>query len=389
MVLHLQFRFDMEKTIQQKNKDLVLEAFDTLSNKRDYAKAERVLLRAVALDQPLPVVFNNLGYVDLALGKRAEAERVITEAARRFPTNALSGLARLQVTYALGRLDSAIRLAEESNRTHASDLPNRANSAQVLAEFAVLRGHAAEARRWLGARAQAQRERGVASAPLDSALDDAWIDAWLLNDKPRAQREIDAALAAHPLESLPDVARPYFMVGVLQALLGRPDRARGVVALFDRAKTGAALSAEADRDRHLILGDIAIAERRYADAAREYRDGDRGVCRVCALPRLARAYDLAGEADSARAVFTRYLETPDAARLSLAGRRIRGPDADYLAGTYKRLGELWEAKGDKDKAASYYTKFVDLWKTADPELQPKVAEVRKRLARLSDTEAKR
>ena len=30
----------MEKTIQQKNKDLVLDAFDTLFNKRDYAKAE-------------------------------------------------------------------------------------------------------------------------------------------------------------------------------------------------------------------------------------------------------------------------------------------------------------------------------------------------------------
>jgi hypothetical protein len=27
-------------TIQQKNKDLVLEAFDTLFNKRDYARAE-------------------------------------------------------------------------------------------------------------------------------------------------------------------------------------------------------------------------------------------------------------------------------------------------------------------------------------------------------------
>lgn len=30
----------MEKTIQQKNKERVLEAFDTLFNKRDYAKAE-------------------------------------------------------------------------------------------------------------------------------------------------------------------------------------------------------------------------------------------------------------------------------------------------------------------------------------------------------------
>ena len=30
----------MGRTIQQKNKDLVLEAFDTLFNKRDYARAE-------------------------------------------------------------------------------------------------------------------------------------------------------------------------------------------------------------------------------------------------------------------------------------------------------------------------------------------------------------
>jgi len=30
----------MEKTTQQRNKDIVLEAFDTLFNKRDYAKSE-------------------------------------------------------------------------------------------------------------------------------------------------------------------------------------------------------------------------------------------------------------------------------------------------------------------------------------------------------------
>jgi predicted SnoaL-like aldol condensation-catalyzing enzyme len=31
----------MEKTTQQRNKDIVIEAFDTLFNKRDYAAAER------------------------------------------------------------------------------------------------------------------------------------------------------------------------------------------------------------------------------------------------------------------------------------------------------------------------------------------------------------
>lgn len=126
-----------------------------------------------------------------------------------------------------------------------------------------------------------------------------------------------------------------------------------------------------------MAGHIALAERRYADAVREYRAADEGLCIVCPLPNIARAHDLAGEADSAIAVFTRYVETPDAYR--------RPTDATFLAGTYKRLGELWEAKGDQAKAVTYYAKFVELWKDADPELQPRVAEVRRRLARVQST----
>jgi tetratricopeptide (TPR) repeat protein len=84
--------------------------------------------------------------------------------------------------------------------------------------------------------------------------------------------------------------------------------------------------------------------------------------------------------DSAVATLERFIATPFWNRLD--------PRADpaNLAGAYKRLGELYEARGDKQKAASYYTKFVELWKDADPELQPKVAEVKRRLARLSDVE---
>ena len=52
----------------------------------------------------------------------------------------------------------------------------------------------------------------------------------------------------------------------------------------------------------------------------------------------------------------------------------------------KWMTELLEAKGDRGRAAHYYAKFVDLWKNADPALQPQVADVRKRLARLSDIE---
>ena len=54
-----------------------------------------------------------------------------------------------------------------------------------------------------------------------------------------------------------------------------------------------------------------------------------------------------------------------------------------LAPALKRLGELYEARGDRKRAAEYYEKFVDLWKNADPELQPGVTEARRWLAALS------
>jgi len=54
-----------------------------------------------------------------------------------------------------------------------------------------------------------------------------------------------------------------------------------------------------------------------------------------------------------------------------------------LAPTYLRLGELYEGKADRTKALEYYGRFVDLWKDADAELQPRVAEVRKRIAELA------
>ena len=84
-------------------------------------------------------------------------------------------------------------------------------------------------------------------------------------------------------------------------------------------------------------------------------------------------------------------------KLTLSGPRGVGmsefskinTDAIYLAPSLKRLGELYEAKGDKDNAIKQYTRFVELWKGADPELQPQVAEVRERLRKLTPVERPR
>jgi hypothetical protein len=82
--------------------------------------------------------------------------------------------------------------------------------------------------------------------------------------------------------------------------------------------------------------------------------------------------------DSVIANYERYIATPN------FGKVFR--DAFYLGGVQKRLGELYEAKGSRAKAAEHYLAFVDLWKNADPELQPAVTAVRQRLAHLQDAE---
>ncbi len=105
---------------------------------------------------------------------------------------------------------------------------------------------------------------------------------------------------------------------------------------------------------------------------------------------MGRAFDAAAQSDSAIAEYEAYIATPFWAKLFGGdGPAIQFGDAMVLAAIHKRLGELYETKGDRGKATSHYAAFIQLWKNADPELQPQLDEVRRRLARLGDTEAKR
>ena len=77
------------------------------------------------------------------------------------------------------------------------------------------------------------------------------------------------------------------------------------------------------------------------------------------------------------------------ARYTDSSDRVVAVDQTWLAGSHKRLGELYEAKGDAAKAADHYRKFITLWGKADPELQPQVAEARRRLVKLAPVEKPR
>jgi len=347
---------------------------------RNWAKAEEMYVRAVRTGAAPAVSYGNLIGTQWKLGKPADAWRTLAVYDSALPTNAGTKGTRATLLQLEGKYDSAATLCQRLITERANDLPEHSASAACLATLGRVRGQLRESSRRRAEQASVDVQRGLPQAVLGRELALAYERMWFLGDRAGAVAALDHALAQTPLEKIPIGARPYQGLATTYAYAGRPDRARAVLASFDK---GAQQVQQINDEltRHSMLGAIAIGEKRYADAITEYRAADIGTCMACPLAPLAYAYDLAGQTDSAITVFERFVNTPDALRT--------GTDGQYLAVSHKRLGELYEAKNDQENALSHYLKFVDLWKNADPELQPKVAEVRARIARLKDRERRR
>jgi tetratricopeptide (TPR) repeat protein len=344
------------------------------------AKAAELYAKALRVGPPSAVFFMNLARSQTALGRLDSATMTLDAFAETFPTNPYVAELKSELLWTRGAHDSAVAVAARGKAT-STDPSVTEDLTFYLASAAKARGRIAEARRLTRESWAIGVSRHESGAELMGAIEDAHTVLWFLNDTARAVRTLDSAVAARPLDSLPPETHfPMRDLTRVYAQAGRVDKARSSLAAWERTRK-LATSQYDSVTRHAMQGEIAMAERRYAEAATEFRAAQSvGDCPTCTTARLASALDLAGNADSAIAAFSRYIDTPGLGR--------NGDDGIYLAGSHKRLGELYEAKGDRQRAASHYTKFLELWKNADPELQPQVAEVRKRLARLSDVERK-
>ncbi|MGH7621786.1 MAG: hypothetical protein ACREMU_05565, partial [Gemmatimonadaceae bacterium] len=167
------------------------------------------------------------------------------------------------------------------------------------------------------------------------------------------------------------------------AELGAPAKARALLAQHEaRLDTLGHIQEAAALLR--VRGAIALAERKVDSAVTYFRQSDFGAdglpagdCSVCTPLLLALGFDRAGRADSARKYLKEYVDMNGTFRV--------GMDQDFLAPALFRLGELYENAGDAVHATEYYGRFVDLWAKADAELQPRVADARRRIDQLNRT----
>ena len=350
---------------------------------RDFAGAATLLRAVPATDgRPSANATFELAIAVIDEGKLAEAESLAATLRNLYPGTVMS-LMDANVLYAQGKTDSAMARLSQARTSDRSPFA-RATAVHALSVMAWGRGRLAEGTR-LAAEAWAMdRQNGSPPPPLVPEFDSAAIDVWFLDQPARATRLLDAALMRTPLRTIPDVERNDYQIATAYALAGHPDRARALLAQYATEVQDSSLQRVTQPDRHNALAEVALAERRPLDAIAEFRQGDQlpdgpaTECSDCLSVNLGRAFDAANMPDSVIANYERYIATPN------FGRPFR--DAFYLAGVQKRLGELYEAKGNRAKAAEHYLAFVDLWKNADPELQPAVTTVRQRLAHLQDAE---
>ena len=114
-------------------------------------------------------------------------------------------------------------------------------------------------------------------------------------------------MAKYPIRSLAPTSSPYLALAYGYARSLEPARARQLVVQYV-STVDPLVRLDAESFHHLVMGEIALAERQQAVAVAEFRQSQ--GCPICGVAGLARAYDASGMVDSAIAVYERYLTTP-------------------------------------------------------------------------------
>ena len=357
------------------NKIAINQLILIYTTRRQSDSAMRYARREFAVE-PNVINATRIVGVNITLGRLDEAAAMTDSIVQATP-EAASAFAILSSRFAIylarGQHDSAT-LAAETMRRQPS-IPVQVAGLQGLAGLAATEGRLTQAIT-LNAQINALlADRGV---PVFDGQAEAMSDILFRGRPGPGAQRVEAIMAGRQWTSADPRDRPYFWAATMLARAGKPERARQILARYRAEDPLDAAAAPNQRQLAAVSGEIALAEGKHAEALAQFRAGDLREdgapipCEACTHFNLARAFDAAGQPDSAVSYFERYLAIP-------APRRV---DFQALAAVEQRLGELYDSRKERQKAITHYTAFVDQWKRADADLQPAVASVKRRLNEL-------
>ncbi|CAN5858429.1 hypothetical protein BH23GEM9_BH23GEM9_09200 [soil metagenome] len=372
------------------------------SVRREYAQAAIELERALAIEPGSYAALNNLGLLYSAIGQHDRAEEyyrsaIATDTARYF---AWANLGENQMHQ--GRLDDALRaFAHSATLAPESSWPS-VNGASAPASFgrhaeaeAKLRALMDDPSRPLAIRGRASRNLGLvlgAVGRYEEAERNAERVAAVAGDMDAVRRRIAGGRLWREVMLHDRLDRARQGLPQYRALVERDAAADSAVWLelamlcgwmedldcardaLTRSGRGSAPPSWASVETLLAHTATAVAARDYDAALAHLRAIRDRSCLTCEDTWVGRVFEHMARPDSAIAAYERYLAATPLDRVWV--------DELELARTHRRLGELYEERGQIESAASHYARVVDLWAAADSDLQPYVAAVRDRLARL-------
>jgi tetratricopeptide (TPR) repeat protein len=356
-----------------------------LNTRRQSARAESLYRAAARLYPDAWLVHSNLVETQLRLAKFDAADSTLTFGTTHWPEVANFRRSRGNRLYLKGDTGAYRKFLDS---LYKNDSLSKGYARGRLADLALLHGQLAERKRLV---TEARGDPAVATPRqrLGWVIGDGFITAQIERRPDDLSKQLDEALTKFSFKSVPVNERPYFEVANTYARVGKADKAKAILAQYEAEQRDTSLLRAQLPAVTFARALVLLAEKKTAEGIQELRraqrlpDGPVDGCGFCHSLDLAMAFDGGGMIDSAIVHYERAINEYGVERVT------QGIDALIRAPFARRLGELYEEKRDLTKASQYYRLFTELWKNADPELQPQVAEIRRRLARLSDVETKR
>ncbi len=347
-----------------------------LYNGRDRSAEAEAALRPVIARTPLRTLYTNMATALIAQGKYAALDSFADEAGRRLENPGILPLGMKFGGAAAARrwrdADSLLKASAGVKVARADFQNRRFGEMDVLTAL----GQHEAALRLIDVAANEMAAAGDSGQAFDMATSHAWESLQFMGDTAGARRQMAEVLRRFPLDRIPPVDRPYVNLGAFYARLGDVE----AVQRYQREYEAAVPVAERGPAIRYVWGAaVAWARRDYAAASAQFELG-RGAaaCATCFRYDAAEMWSAAGNDDSTLAALEPVVN-------GINSRDRTGDAINYAPALY-RLGEIYEANGNKAKAREYYDHFVEQWRDADPQFQPKVAEAKRRIAALgSDT----
>jgi len=354
---------------------------EAVRTRREFARAESLNIAAIRLGNRNGTAYGNAIELQLNQGKLTEATELLDKLRAVSPSYAVSR--RIYLSHLAGDENTKRRVSD--SLVGGSAETRRRGGLRSARDIALLDGRL---------RAVSARQAELAAANPTKAPTDGLVATILAvavaGATPGLAARVDSLVDHIPFRELPMIDRPYLLAAALLARVGKPDKARVMLARYRAEMTDTSIVRVQVDGVHSVLAEIALASGKPREALDEFRRGDIGFdgapaneCAPCLPFDLARAYDAAGKPDSAAMMFERYLSTPAWFKADAEMDGVR------LPALRERLGQLYEGMGNTAKASENYRAFIELWKNADPELQPRVADAKRRLARLAQPEQPR